>query len=283
MNCAHVRERLSELHDGQCQSGETEALRQHLAECPPCSQHYAELEQVLTTLHSLPSEEPSPKLRENFAKMLADEIAAEEEAKELRGKTHKPAKARGLAKVIAFPVWYQLCAAACLVLVGVLAGTTLLRQEPVPSTTGNETTQKQLADLQKRLESMSELVAYSLSRQQPDNARLQRVAAQVGKVAAPSSGELAALVGSLAFDPSTNVRLSALEALYPHAEQTIVREGVIASLPRERSVLVQLAMIDFLSSLHERQANKAIEALIHEATTDERVRDAGRRALAVSL
>jgi hypothetical protein len=279
MNCSRVHERLTDLHDGLCTAPEAEAVRLHLAGCADCRAHQAELNEILDTLAALPAEEPSPRLRENFQRMLAEEKAAEREA----SLEHSRAAARrSHGRVIAFPVWTQFAAAACLMLVGGLAGATLFpRQAPVSG--DPVATSRQLAEMQGKLDSMSQLVAFSLSRQQPDNARLQRVAAQVDGKTAPSSAQLAALVGTLAFDASTNVRLSALEALYPHAEQAIVREGVIASLPRERAPLVQLAMIDFLSSLRDTQANKAIEALIHDTTTDERVREAARRALAVSL
>ncbi len=281
MNCSRVHERLADLHDGLCAAPEAEALRLHLAGCADCRTHQAELNEILDTLAALPAEEPSPRLRENFQRMLAEEKAAEREA----SLEHSRAAAkRSHGRIIAFPIWTQFAAAACLMLVGGLAGATLFPRQSPPQVSGDPAaTSRQLAEMQGKLDSMSQLVAFSLSRQQPDNARLQRVAAQVDGKSAPSSAQLAALVGTLAFDASTNVRLSALEALYPHAEQAIVREGVIASLPRERAPLVQLAMIDFLSSLRDAQANKAIESLIHDTTTDGRVREAARRALAVSL
>jgi hypothetical protein len=126
---------------------------------------------------------------------------------------------------------------------------------------------------------MGQVVAYSLMRQEPDNARLRQVASML-KNGNASSRQLAELVSTLAFDPSTNVRLSALEALYAHADRQSVREGVLVSLQRERSPLVQLAMIDFLASLRETQAAPAFEALSRDAKTDKAVREAARAALA---
>jgi hypothetical protein len=59
----------------------------------------------------------------------------------------------------------------------------------------------------------------------------------------------------------------------------LVRQGVLASLPREGSPLVQLAMIDFLTSVRDRDAAPAFEALTRDAAIDIAVRDAAQRAL----
>jgi hypothetical protein len=68
-------------------------------------------------------------------------------------------------------------------------------------------------------------------------------------------------------------------ALYAHADRPLVRQGVLASLPRESSPLVQLAMIDFLTAVRDREAAPAFEALTRDAATDIAVRNAAQRAL----
>ena len=81
-------------------------------------------------------------------------------------------------------------------------------------------------------------------------------------------------------DPSTNVRLSALDALYPHANQPIVRSGVLATLPREQNPLVQVAMIDFLVAARDRAAVPELERLARSENINQAVRDAAQRGLA---
>lgn len=98
----------------------------------------------------------------------------------------------------------------------------------------------------------------------------------------PSSGDriLAELLNTLTFDPSTNVReLSALEALYAHADRDAVRAGVLAALPRENSPLVQVAMIDFVAAARDRAAAPALEEITRTFSLDKAVREAAQRAL----
>jgi len=55
---------------------------------------------------------------------------------------------------------------------------------------------------------------------------------------------------------------------------------VLATLPREQSPLVQLAMIDFLVAARDREAAPELERMARSETVDRAVRDAAQRALA---
>ena len=87
-------------------------------------------------------------------------------------------------------------------------------------------------------------------------------------------------IAAVTTTPSSNVRLSALDALYPHANQPIVRSGVIATLPREQNPLVQVAMIDFLVAARDRAAVPELEKIVRNDTINQVVRDAAKRGLA---
>ena len=62
------------------------------------------------------------------------------------------------------------------------------------------------------------------------------------------------LVSTLVLDPSANCRFTAVEALYAHADSDIMRTAIHITCPREQSPLVQLAMIDFLAAIRNRDA-----------------------------
>jgi hypothetical protein len=97
--------------------------------------------------------------------------------------------------------------------------------------------------------------------------------------ARPDATAIDDLIATLALDPSVNVRLNALEALYRHADQKVVRAAVLASLQRETNPLVQVAMIDFLTATRDREATPALQRLVLNDAADANVRDAARRAL----
>ena len=90
---------------------------------------------------------------------------------------------------------------------------------------------------------------------------------------------LATIDEALTLDPNANVRLRALEALYPHAERATVRAGVLAALPREQNPLVLLELIDFVATAHEDDAAPFLERLSSDESTNTLVRDAARLAL----
>lgn len=267
---------MPELADGMLSEAEARELRRHIETCAACREEFEGIEKTLAALDAMPEEEPSPRLREGFNAMLRAEMAAPEDSASVAGRLSR--RLEELWGAMAPRPLLQFSYSLALVLAGLLVGSRFLAPQPA-SPIADDATQKELAELRAKIDSMGQLVAYSVIRQEPDNARLRAVANKLdnGKL---ERGDLTQLVNMLAFDPSTNVRLSALEALYPHADKRIVRDGVLASLSRESSPLVQLAMIDFLTSLRDRQAAPTFEAITRDANTDKSVREAARLALA---
>lgn len=267
MNCTQVREHLAELHDERLPAAAAAAVRAHLDGCPACQQEYASVQQTLDALDHLPVGKPSPHLRTDFYAMLE----AEKHAVTV-SRRHEHRRRTNLWRWILSPL------AACgLLVLGFLAGQ---RTAPVPaSAPADAATQQQIAALQEKVDSMGQLVGYSLRQQQPAGERLQGVLA-VNRLQDPNEQVLTQLIGALALDPSTNVRLTALESLYPHADREVVRAGVLASLAREQNPLVQVAMIDFLVAARDTEAVQTFRTLANRDDTDRSVREAARRAIA---
>jgi len=272
--CTQIRERLADLHDGLCTDAESQTLREHLEACAECRAAKAEVDTLLTTLAQFPEEEPGPGLQRKFDAMLREELRAEKQA--------EPRK--GVILPFVLPAWGQMAAAACLLLVGGVAGASVATHLGEAEKNKEQVieTRRQMAELQARVDSMNQMITYALPQQLPEGARLREMAALTGQGQTQPT-RLPTLLGALAFDPSTNVRLSALEALYAHAGDPVVRRGVIASLQREQSPLVQIAMVDFLGSLGDPQAGEALRMLIAAPQTPVQVREAARRAQALSL
>lgn len=271
MNCQRVHDIQLDRLEGTLPSGEAADFDRHLQTCEACRNDYASLALTVGTLDRMPAEEPGPALRTRFLAMLDDELARESHAVQPRRIAGRWSVLFGLRTAL------QAGFALALFAAGLFLGGRFLAPAPVPAQA--DTTHKELADLRSKVDSMSQLVAYALARQQPDNTRLRAVADDIqrGKL---DASKLNQLVATVAFDPSVNVRLSALEALYAHADQPIAREGVVAALPRERSPLVQLAMIDFLAAVRDRSAVPALRSLAQDSTADQNVRTAADVALA---
>jgi hypothetical protein len=273
MNCPTARALLPDLLDARTPAGAHADARAHLASCPECQREFSALSQTLAALDALPTPAPTPRLRTNFYAML-------EEEKHSAASVRSPAPPLPGTRRAARFAWLLSPLAACaLVALGFLAGA---RTAPTASPAGEDATARKFAQLEKQLGDMKKLMAISIIQQQqasPTNERLQEVLV-AARTENASEKVLNDLLAALAFDPSANVRLRALEALYPHADHQAVRAGILATLPREQNPLVQLEMIDFVASAHDRAAAPALEKIAQNAAFDRSVRDAARRALA---
>lgn len=277
MNCVQARDRFAELLDQRLESPVSGDLRAHLAGCPACQRDFASLRDTLDRLDAMPTPKPSPRLRAGFYAMLEDEKRSAATTPAQAPATRRPARSH-LWRWILSPV-----AAGGLLVLGFLAGQYAPSRQAAPTATPatattDAATQQELADLRQKVDSMTQLVGYSLLQQQPAGERLKGVLA-AQHLNGESDEVITKLINTLALDPSTNVRLSALEALYQHADKDVVRAGVLASLAREQNPLVQVSMIDFLVAARDREAAPTLQELARSEKTDRSVRDAAQRAL----
>jgi hypothetical protein len=206
----------------------------------------------------------------------------------LEEEKHSAASARAVVErehqVRTASLWRRVIAplAACALLaVGFLAGWRFAPAPAVPSPGVDESTQRRLAELQQKVDTMGQLVGYSLLQQQqrPTSERLRGVLASASTLQ-PDNRVINELISALALDPSAHVRLSALDGLFPHLDQEVVRAGVLGCLVREENPLVLVSMMDFLATARESNARPAIERIAVSESTDRSVRDAAKRALA---
>jgi hypothetical protein len=266
MNCTQAQERFADLLDARAaDAGGTAEVRAHLASCPDCQREYSALAQTLSALDALPAAKPGPALRKNFYALL------EEEKNSAASISAAVVRRRHAARVSLWRWILTPVAAGALAVAAFVAGTRY-----APPAGLDAATQREIADLHRQV---AQLANDTLSYQRSTSERLQGVLATLDQKN-PNQKIISDLVAALALDPSTNVRLSALDALYPHANQPAVRSGVLASLPREQNALVQVAMIDFLVAARDRDAAPELERMTRNPALDLAVRDAAKRGLA---
>jgi len=71
-----------------------------------------------------------------------------------------------------------------------------------------------------------------------------------------------ALLNTLNNDPNVNVRLASVEALMKYSEDSFVREGLVQSITKQDSPLLQLALAEAMVELQEtKSVNKFNELL----------------------
>lgn len=279
MNCQRIQDSFIDYQDGQLAPDESAQVRQHLATCLACQREWAALQEITSKLGQLPAEEtPSPRLRENFYAML--ETHQREADAPSPFAIAKNRVDRFFEALLPARPSLQFAFTLALLATGLFVGARYYAPTPpAPVATEDLEAKRALAALNQKVDSMGQLVATSLLQQKSTSERLQAVLATMD-LKSPDRQVLTDLVGTLALDTSVNVRLSAVEALSAHANDALVRAGLLSALPRESAPIVQVAMIELLASVREPGAIPLFDEISRSENADKSVRDAARRALA---
>jgi hypothetical protein len=265
MTCQSCREHMAELADGRLDEKAAAPIRAHIEGCAACRAELETLSRTLSVLDSVPSAAPSHRLRAAVMGHIETEKLTQRNragwASSIRAAASEPERRRSRW----LPSVLQALGACTLVFLGFYLGE-------------RTATQRQLADLRARVDTMGQLVEQSVLQKRTTGDRLETVltAATVRK---PDERLIDGLINSMAFDPSVNVRLNALTALYSHSDQEVVRAGVLACLPREANPLIQVSMIDFLVAAKAHEASPELAKLVADEKTDSDVRESAKRAI----
>ncbi len=265
MNCHTCREQMIELADARLDEKAASEARAHIAGCAECGAEFEGLSRALGALDTLPVASPSHRLRAAVMGQIETEKLTQRDRARWASSIRSAAGDRDSRR----PAWatalLQALAVGALVVMGFFVGE-------------RTATERQLAQLRAKVDTMGTLVEQSVLQKRPAGDRLEAVLTEA-TVRKPDERAIDGLINSLAFDPSINVRLNALTALYSHADQEVVRAGVLACLPREANPLVQVSMIDFLVATKSREAAPELVKLAGDDKTDADVRDSARRAV----
>jgi anti-sigma-K factor RskA len=230
MKCEEMGELLPDYLQGSLKAEQDELVEKHIAECADCREDVA----IWKKLSLLPVEQPSKDSRLRFeATLNAYQVGRNDKAAAELGREKRGTLWNWLRSPLGAVAW-----SAALLVVGVFAG----------SYVGNKPThanadQNEIAAMHSELTNMRQLVVLSMLQQQSASERLQGVSySQREEHLDPQV--LAALVHTLRYDNSVDVRLAALDALSRHGGQPQVRKDVVDALQEQQSPLVQVALID---------------------------------------
>lgn len=242
-------------------------LHQHLESCAEC----AGLASFWTRLGELPAAAPDPRQRQRFDQMLAAYQQGMEAAPRAAQRTPRHSWFAALA-------WRPLpaMAAAALLLVGLAAGW-LVRGVTGAATAAQSG--QEMADLRQQVQTTEQLAVLSLMQQSSANDRLQGVSYS-NQLPGADPQVQAALVRSLKYDPSPDVRLAALDALARHAAEPDIQRQLVDSFHYQQSPLVQIALVDSFVETRDRLARSLLEQVSHDKTYNPEVRQRAAWGLA---
>ena len=158
---------------------------------------------------------------------------------------------------------YRIAAALVLVAAGVVVGITVQR---------NMEREKELLALKQEVEATKQLMISMMGNPMSASQRLQgvNVALTINKA---DDDVVRVLVKTLNEDPNTNVRLAAMEALGKFYIEKNVRSALISSLGNQKDPVVQIALIQLLVKMKEKQALPQLEEIIEDNQNIKAVKD----------
>ena len=267
MKCDDVREQLPEFWSGAMDEAGRAEVQRHFASCAGCRAEAETLGAIWRKLGAIPEERPSRAMRARF------EATLEAYVQGLRQAERGPSRREKLDKWLGGwwprePV-FQFGFAMVFLAVGLLTGYALTRTTQGPG---------EVAQLREEVQHTRQLVALSLLQQQSASERLKGVDWSY-RLSQPDSQVLSALLHTVNYDQNVNVRLAALDALHPSASNDMVRRGLMESLERQKSPLVQIALIDLLVDLRDKEAANPVKDLMQEAGLNPEVRQRADWAL----
>src|SRR5579859_8137986 len=267
MNCDEVRDQLPDYWTGAIEESAKAKLQAHFAGCPACRAEAETLGAIWKKLGAIPEERPGRALRARFEATLEAYVQGLRQAE--RGPSTRQKVDRWLEGWWPRQPASQFGFAVVFLAIGLLAGYSFTRT----SQGGGE-----VAQLREEVRHTRQLVALSLLQQQSASERLKGVDWSY-LMSRPDPQVLSALLHTVNYDQNVNVRLAALDALHQSASNQMVRRGLVESLDRQTSPMVQIALIDVLVDIRDREAADAVKDLMQEAGLNPEVRERAGWAL----
>jgi len=257
MKCEEIAELLPDYLQGRLALDQASLVEEHVRGCVPCGEEAA----LWQKLALLPEEQPGPAVRSRFKAMLESYEEGRWEKASLSQERKKGPALWGLGNLLQSPaagvVW------ACIFLV---CGFFIGRHSDQASTSTTE-----LTAMHEELTNMRQSVALSMLKQQSASQRLEGVSWST-RMTGPDPKVLDALLHTLRYDNSVDVRLASLDALSRYGSRPEVRRGLIEALPGQQSPLVQVALIDLLVDLHDPNAVQQFKRFQQDPKVDPTVR-----------
>jgi hypothetical protein len=214
------------------------------------------MEELHRNIGNIPVPPPSAKLDERFRMMLD-----EEKKKNLIGGLISERK-RSLYQQLSNPFW-KIAAGIALFLMGWFGASWFGTDAP---------DKQQLATLNGEVVKLRETLVLAMIDQ---NSPVERIKAvnMMNQMEGADGKIIQSLLSTLENDENDNVRLIALDALIKYAHQPAVREGLINSISKQTSPMVQLRLAEIMVYLQEKRSVPEFEKILNNANLNYSVRN----------
>ncbi len=255
-----IEELIVKYNEGLADPAEIKWLEQLIEEGSVELTQLRELHKLDEQMANLEGPAPSIRLDDQFYSMLAGQKR----------------KQKRNAFVFAWPDWNvlfpRLAFATVLLIAGFGAGYLLER----PSEDA------QVKGLTKEISNLKEMVMLSLLEKESTTDRLRAVSL-TSDMTQVSQKVTHALLQTLNEDENVNVRLAALEALKAFVKDDRVREGLVRSISKQDSPMVQLELAGLMVAIQEKKSVKELQKILDNERTPKEVKSKIKESIRVLI
>jgi hypothetical protein len=270
MTCDEVKTLLADYWSQTLDEAQELAFEAHTSSCERCRTEAERLGALWRNLALLPGSSADFEPGENVRSRFYDRLGAYRQGLESAPKLSLREKIFALWP--RRPAW-QMAISFALLAIGIGLGYEI-RGGKTAAAPGDP----ELAQLRGEVSNMRQMVALSLLQQQSAGERLRGVT--YAYQAPPSDTEvLSALLTTMNQDQNVNVRLAAVDALHRFGASPVTREAVVQSIRKQDNPLVQIALLDLLVDLKDRDAAPELAQLTNDGKIDSAVRQHAEWAL----
>jgi len=270
MQCNEVEPLLIDYIDMQLSPAARENVQHHLQNCVVCKHIMEEYKQLFVAMETKKVEMPGPALKEKFDIMLQSELNIDATARILKEDEGK--KVIAMKKQPSFLL--RVAASVILIAAGVLIGMKMVNIPKVVDTSA------QMAELQQEVKEVKEALMFNQLGNESASERIKAVN-YVDEMRNPDQKVINALLNTMNQDKNLNVRLAALYSVAKFSNSQVVRDSLVASLPRQKEPLMQIVLINILTEKKETKAIAPIKQILSDKKTLKPVKDIAEKGLQV--
>ncbi|MBN8650407.1 MAG: HEAT repeat domain-containing protein [Cytophagales bacterium] len=237
-----IADLIAKYNEGLADPSEVQLLEQLIEAGKVHLTQLTDLNHLHNQVVQLESAKPDLSVDDRFYQMLAVEK-----------QTHKSAPV--------IPMYQRMAIAAGLLVCGFMIGYLLQ----------SDSGEKEVNQLTEQVSELKEMMMLSLLEKESATQRLKAVSL-TSEMDQVSDKVTDALFATLNSDENVNVRLAALDALKPFVKSGKVRSGLIASIAKQDSPLVQLALADLMVNIQEKKSVDALKQLLEKENTPKEVK-----------
>lgn len=251
MDCSNYREQITLLLTDSLGLEERRELDNHLANCPDCQKEFQASLKMWNLMEDVHIPEPSDTMVAGFKAILQNY-----KKENVTHEGHMPAWINKLQELWHLQVKPRFAFGLIMIVIGSGIGYLLNRPEQ-----NKLAYNRQIDSLSSQVSEMKQMMMLSLL-QDPSASQRIRAVGYTEEINKADDKVINALLETLNEDPNVNVRLITLEALVKYANEARVREGLVQSLIKQDSPLLQSAIADVMVKLQEKRSVQYMQKLL---------------------